>query len=142
MMLWILAAPLFAASSADYVTVVAAYTAPGRAGANGAITVMLTPKDTAVHVNEDPPPRLKLDAEQRVLVDKQPPPPSRVANADPDAAKYLDPRMPVSFPVALAPGAPKGVQTVKGNVVYFFCSKREGWCRRGSADIEVPVAIP
>jgi len=50
--------------------------------------------------------------------------------------------MPVTFPVALAPGAPKGTQTVKANLVFFYCSKREGWCRRGSDELEVLVSVP
>jgi hypothetical protein len=44
--------------------------------------------------------------------------------------------------VAFAAGAPKGDKTVKATVVYFYCSSREGWCRRGSADVEVPVSVP
>jgi hypothetical protein len=122
-----------------YVDVSAAWVAPGK-GTPAAISVVLQPRDPAVHVNEAPGPRLKLDAAQTVLVDKQPPAPKNVVY-DPDTAKYLDPAIPVLFPVALADGAPRGVHGVKATVSYFYCSKTEGWCRKGSTDVEVPVTV-
>jgi hypothetical protein len=45
----------------------------------------------------------------------------------------------VVFPVALAPGAPAGDRDVKAKLTYFYCSKREGWCRKGSAPVEFKV---
>ena len=30
-------------------------------------------------------------------------------------------------------------QTVKGALTYYYCSHREGWCRKGTADLEIPV---
>ncbi|MBI3932670.1 MAG: hypothetical protein HY317_04585 [Acidobacteria bacterium] len=110
--------------------------------APGAIAVSFAALDPDVRLNEEPAPRLKLDAAQRVLLDKQPPAPTRVAAFDPETAQYLDTKLPVTFPVALAPGAPKGDHTVKATVTYFYCSKREGWCRKGSADVDVPVTVP
>ena len=42
----------------------------------------------------------------------------------------------------IAQGAKKGPQTVKAAVTYFYCSKREGWCRKSTTDLEVPVTVP
>jgi hypothetical protein len=106
------------------------------------VAVTFAPLDPDVHVNLEPAPRIKLDPAQRVLVDKQPPPPSRVATFDPETTRYLDPALPVYFPVALVAGAPKGSQSVKATVTYFYCSKREGWCRKGTAELNVPVSVP
>jgi hypothetical protein len=122
--------------------VVAAFEPPKKPGGVAHVAVSFSPLDPDVHINEDPPPRLKLDVEQTVLVDKQPPPPEKVADWDPDNARYLDLGKPVRFPVAFAAAAPKGGQTVKATVVFFYCSSREGWCRRGSSDVEVPVSVP
>jgi hypothetical protein len=102
--------------------------------------VTFTPRDPSVRVNEDPPPRLKLDPAQAVLVDKQPPA-ARPRTFDPAAAHYLDPALPVHFPVSLRPGAPRGKQTVKASVTYFYCSQRDGWCRKGTSDVEFPVEV-
>jgi hypothetical protein len=123
----------------QFVDVSATFVAPGK-GTPAAISVVLQPRDPAVHVNETPGPRLKLDAAQTVLIDKQPPAP-KGAVYDPDTAKYLDPAIPVLFPVALANGVGKGVHGVKASVSYFYCSKTEGWCRKGTTDVEIPVTV-
>ena len=129
-----------AALAADptHFTVTASFVPP-KAGAEGAVSVTFSPKDPEIHVNEDPAPRLKLDPAQTLLKDRQPPPPTRIAPFDPEKARYLDAAVPVLFPVAWAAGAPKSPQTVSGSVTYFYCSKREGWCRKGTTDIEVRV---
>lgn len=122
--------------------VMATFEPPAKPGASGAIAVTFAPRDPDVHINEEPPPRLRLDLEQSVFLDKQPPPPKTVTTFDPDTARYLDVKKPVRFPVAFAADAPKGPQSVKASVVYFYCSQREAWCRRGTADLEVAVTVP
>jgi hypothetical protein len=138
----LLLAALPLASVPQHFTLSASFVPPPRAGAPGAVAVTFTPADPEIHVNQEPAPRLKLDPAQKVLVDRQKPAPSRAPRFDPETAKYLDTRLPVSFPVAWAPDAPKGTHSVRASVVYFYCSKREGWCRRGSAELEFPVSVP
>ncbi len=121
--------------------VVASFVAPKRPGANGSVAVSFQALDPDVHVNESPAPRLKLDLTQTVLLDRQPPPRSQAPDYDPLAAKYLDLGRPVLFPVAIAPAAPRGDQLVKASVVFFYCSQREAWCRRGTADVDIPVTV-
>lgn len=122
--------------------VAAAFVPPAKPGTTGAVAVTFLPRDPDVHINEEPAPRLRLDLEQSVLIDKQPAPPKSVPTFDPDTARYLDLKKPVRFPVAFAPSAPKGPHSVKVNLVYFYCSQREGWCRRGTAELEVAVTVP
>ena len=129
------------AAGPQHFTLAASYAPPPKPGGNGAVAVVFTPRDVDVHINESPMPRLKLDPEQKVLVDKQSPAPARVEPFDPEKVRDIDLALPVTFPVALAPDAPKGPQTVKANVVYFYCSKSQGWCRRGSTDIDVAVTV-
>src|SRR5262245_35271150 len=107
----------------------------------GAVAVTFKANDPDVVVNETPGPRLALDPAQSVLVDKQAPAPKLQA---PEAGegKYLDLMLPVMFPVALAPTAAKGEQDVKAKVTYFYCSKREGWCRKGAAEVDIAVKVP
>ncbi len=122
--------------------VTATFVVPVRAGATPAIEVTFLAKDPDVHINEEPAPRLKLEVAQSALVDKQPPLRARTAPYDPSAARYLDLTRPLKFPVAFAPAAPKGAQTVGATVTFFYCSRREGWCRRGSVEVEVPLTVP
>lgn len=107
----------------------------------GTVLVSFRALDPDVVVNERPSPRLALDPAQTVLVDKQPPA-SKAAPPDPEDGKYLDLTLPVAFPVALADGAAKGAQSVAGKVTYFYCSKREGWCRKGTTELDVSVKVP
>jgi hypothetical protein len=124
----------------EYVKVSASYLPPPSGREDAAVAVQLTPLDPHVRVNETPAPRLKLDAAQQVLEEKKTP--ARPAAAAPGQARYLDPTLPVTFPVKVSARAARGEHTVKATVTYFYCSKSEGWCRKGSADVDVPVRIP
>jgi len=130
------------ASGPKHFDVAASFVPPAKPGGPVAVSVLFSPNDPDVHINEEPAPRLKLDPAQVVLVDKQPPLPPRPADFDPDQTRYLDLARPVRFPVGLAAKAPKGPQALKATVVYYYCSKREGWCRRGSADLQFNVDVP
>ena len=129
-----------APSPSTHVALSAEFVPPAKAGASAHVAVTLSPRDADVRVNEEPAPRLKLEAAEPVLVDKQAPA-TRSSSFDPQNARYLDPALPVHFPVAVKPTAPRGKHTVKARVTYFYCSKREGWCRKGTDDVEFPVDV-
>jgi hypothetical protein len=133
-------APAAAGAMGEHFTVSAAYVPPAKPRAAATVAVTFIPADPDVKINQEPAPRLKLDPEQGVLVDRQPPSPRRGESGG--EPKYLDASLPVAFPVALNPKAPKGEQIVKGNVTYFFCSKREGWCRKGTSEVAFVVNVP
>jgi len=121
--------------------VAASFEPAKKPGANAAVAVTFQPLDPDVHVNEAPAPQLRLDLAQTVLVDRQPRAAESAPSFDPTQAHYLDPRKPVRFAVAIAKGAARGEQEVKANVVFFYCSSRENWCRRGSVDVVIPVSV-
>jgi hypothetical protein len=129
------------AASARHVEVTAEFVPGPKADAPASVAVTFRPLDPDVRVNEAPAPRLRLDLTQTVLVDRQAPAPSQVPDYDPLTARYLDTAEPVRFPVAIAPAAPRGAHEVPATVVYFYCSTREAWCRRGSADVLIPVTV-
>jgi len=124
---------------ARHFDVTATFAPAKKAGGSAAVVVTFRPLDPDVRVNETPAPRLKLDLTQTVLVDKQAPASGGVPDYDPATSKYLDTAQPVSFPVGIAPTAPRGAHEVKASVVYFYCSTREAWCRRGTADVLIPA---
>jgi len=129
------------AAPARHFDVTAEFVPSRRAGAPANVAVTFRPLDPDVRVNETPAPRLRLDLTQAVLEDRQAPASSRVPDYDPLTAKYLDAAQPVFFPVAIAAAAPRGEQEVRATVVYFYCSTREAWCRRGTADVLIPVTV-
>ena len=120
----------------------ATFVPSARASAEAAVAVLFTPKDPDVHINQDPAPRLKLAAAQSVLLEKAAPQ-AKVEQppAEPGATRYLDLSVPVRFPVVFGVAAAKGTHIVKGSVSYFYCSQREGWCRKGTSEVEIPVLV-
>jgi hypothetical protein len=143
-------AALFAALAADglmtaprvpaqHFTIGARYEAPAKKGAAGAVVVQFDRKDPDVSINEDPAPRIRF-ADDAPLIAPAPP---RGSGTIPDPAdvKYLDISKPVRFEVKRAPGAVAGTITVRASVSYFYCSKRENWCRKGTAEFDLPVDL-
>ena len=131
-----------AAGTQRHFDVLASFEPPESPGGDGAVAVTFRALDPDVRLNESPAPRLKLDLTQDVLADRQAPARRRVPAYDPLTAKYLDLAEPVRFPAAISPTAPAGAQRVEAQVVFFYCSVREAWCRRGTADIDVEVTVP
>jgi len=121
--------------------VAAAFEPAKKAGEIAAVAVTFQPLDPDVHVNETPAPQLRLDLAQTVLEDRQPKASTAVPPFDPATARYLDLQKPVRFAVAVAKGAARGAHEVKASVVFFYCSSREAWCRRGSVDVVIPVSV-
>jgi hypothetical protein len=120
---------------------VATFVPPKKPGAKAAVAVSFRALDPDLRLNESPPPRLRLDLGETVLVDEQPPPASQMPDYDPLTAKYYDLARPLLFPVSISPVAPAGEQLVRASVVFFYCSQREAWCRRGTAEVELVVPV-
>lgn len=118
----------------------ASFAPPARGSASAAVLVRFLPLSEGVRVNQEPAPRLRLET-TGILLDRQPPQ-QRAVPVDPDFARYLEPSEPVRFPVAIDPAAPRGQHVVRATVTYSYCSKTQGWCRRGSEPVEVLVQIP
>lgn len=132
------AAPLSAQS--EFFEVLASFEPPAKPGAPGTVAVSFFPLDPDVTVNELPAPRLQLSADQSVLVEHaetvEPAEPM-----DPDNPRYLDLSEPVRFEVDWGPAPPPGIHGVAADLTYFYCSKSRGWCRRGTAEVTVPVEV-
>ncbi len=141
-LLLVMALPSAVSAGPPQFDLLGSFEPPGKPGEDAAVAVMFRALDPDLRLNETPAPRLKLDLTEPVLEDRQPPAPRRVPDYDPLTAKYIDIAEPVRFPVAIAPTAPGGVQRVEATVVYFYCSIREAWCRRGTARIDFTVAVP
>lgn len=129
-------AGLFVLAPPIHFDVSAAFTA--KAAGKGEVAVTFTPKDPDVHINQTPAPRLKLEAGQAVQEILAP----EVRESGPPSGKYLDTAWPVVFPVTVARAKGPVTETIKGTLTYFYCSRREGWCRKGTADVEFPARLP
>lgn len=127
-------------TSPAHVSLEASFAPAARGSASAAVVVRFLPLSEGVRVNQEPAPRLRLET-TGILLDRQPPPP-RVAPVDPDFARYFEPSDAARFPVAIDPAAPRGQHVVRATVTYSYCSKTQGWCRRGSEPVEVLVRVP
>ncbi len=126
--------------TSQHFEVTAAYEAPAKKGAPGNLVFEFKQKDPDVYINEEPAPRIKFAAGAPLVA----PPPPKGSGVIPDPAnvKYLDLSKPVRFAVTPAPDAAKGMSRVKTTLSYFYCSKRENWCRKGTADFDLAVVLP
>jgi hypothetical protein len=140
-LLLLLPAAAALAAPPQHFELTASFVPPKAAKGTAAVAVKFVARDPDVVVNESPAPRLQLDLAQTVLVDKQPPAAGGTPDYDPLTARYLDLSKPVLFPVAVADGVARGEHPVKANVVFFYCSHRENWCRRGKAEVSIPVTV-
>jgi hypothetical protein len=128
------------ATTSQHFDVAAAYEAPAKKGAVANIVVEFKKKDPDVNINEEPAARIKFAPGSPLAA--PPPPKSSGEIPDPSKAHYIDLSKPVRFPVTVVPGAAKGLSTVKTTVSYFYCSKRENWCRKGTAEFDLAVVLP
>jgi len=119
----------------------AAFEPASKAGEVDAVAVRFAPLDPDVQVNEIPAPRLELDDSQSLLSPAPEEPHAPVPPMSADAPRYLDLSDPIRFPVELAPDAPEGIHGVPAEVVYFYCSKSRGWCRRGNEPVTIPILV-
>ena len=127
------------ATTSPHFDVSAAYEPPAKKGAPANIVVEFKKKDPDVNINEEPAARLKFAPGAPLVA--PPAPKSSGVIPDPANAHYLELSKPVLFPVTVAEGAPKGLLTVRASVSYFYCSKRENWCRKGTAEFDLPVVL-
>ncbi len=136
----LIAGALFESGPKPHFSVTAAFTA-ARRNAPAEVAVQFVAGDPDVKINEVPAPRLKLSSGPATVVV-----PPKPANAKPPAGAetghYLDLTLPVTFPVTLDASAAPGAHDARGTVTYFYCSKREGWCRKGTAEVAFPITVP
>jgi len=142
LLLLVVVPAVLTAGSNPHFDLLATFEAPRPPGGDGAVLVTFRALDPDLRLNETPAPRLRLELTETVLLDRQAPAPRSAPAYDPLTAKYLDLAESVRFPVAIAPTAPAGEQTVEAKIVFFYCSVREAWCRRGTTTVDISVTVP
>jgi hypothetical protein len=54
---------------------------------------------------------------------------------------YISTRSPVTQRITVSKGTHEGTYTVKGSLVYFYCSRSKGWCRKQVEPFEIRITI-
>ena len=113
------------ATTSPHFDVSAAYEAPAKKGVPANIVVEFRKKDPDVNINEEPAARLKFGPGSPLVA--PPPPKGSGVIPDPANAHYLDLSKPVRFPVTVAEGAAKGLNTTQtiNNIMVAVTSAQE-----------------
>ena len=103
-------------------------------GDETAILVTLAPVD-GIHITADPPVQIQLARN-----------PSFLPLGSPDlqiekASGFLATSVPVQQRIRVSPKTRPGEHTIKGTIVYYFCSEDEGWCRKFSQRIALKLNV-
>src|SRR5689334_989511 len=108
--------------------------APGplRAGGRAELLFSLTPKE-GIHINVKPAMELKLEPGSPFALDGK----LRLESMKADTLELLNAARPVRQGILLAHSAKPGTLTLRGTLVYYYCSDAEGWCSR----YRQPVAL-
>jgi hypothetical protein len=103
-------------------------------GGGAIIEVLFTPADD-IHINGDPPVRVVIGTPGACVIQGAP------RTAVHEKTGFLDSAVPVRQAVVFADSLPTGEAVVNGDVVYYYCSDAEGWCRRAVREFSLPVRI-
>lgn len=103
-------------------------------GGRGTILLSFTPID-GIHINTDPPITVRLEKNWLISLQGEPD-----ISTDKESG-FLSTSMPVQQQFHVSPKAKSGEHTIKGTIVYYFCSDTEGWCRKLSQPITLTLNI-
>jgi hypothetical protein len=103
-------------------------------GGRAAVEIRFVPADD-IHINADPPVAVRLDASPLHL------PGGRLDVKTSGDEGYVDTGVPVRREVLISPDATPGAATLSGEVLYYYCSDSEGWCRRAARAFSLPVLV-
>jgi hypothetical protein len=93
------------------------------AGTEGAILFAFTPVE-GIHINADPPVEVAIGKNPEVTL-----------QGDPDISTdketgFLSTSSPVRQRFSVSSTATPGTYSLKGTIVYYFCSDTQGWCTK------------
>ena len=100
---------------------------------SGTLAFFFSPAE-GIHVNSVPPFEIQLENDSPFEIIGKP-------KFQKDDKAYLETIKPVEFLVKVKQGIQPGKYLLKGNLNYFFCSDKEGWCNRFTQPIEVNIEI-
>jgi hypothetical protein len=105
-----------------------------RAGTKVALLITLSPID-GIHINVDPAVEVTLENNKYATLDGQP-----EMNSDKETG-FLDTTDPVEQQLSCNSAAEPGRYTLKGTIVYYFCSDAQGWCTKFAQPFSLRVSV-
>jgi hypothetical protein len=77
-----------------------------------------------------------VDGAEVAVGNDAPPPPEKIAT------NYFDTVDPLRVVLQVDEDAPSGAQSIDGEVLFYYCVKKSGFCTRKKAPVEINFEIP
>lgn len=113
---------------------VAVSESPLKPGQQAELRLMFTPAD-GIHVTIDPPVEIKIEPKRIFLLNGESTRPVDKSSG------YLSSAEPVIQRFSLSRKVQPGKHVLKANIVYYFCSDDEGWCRKFTMPVELNLMV-
>ena len=104
------------------------------AGSPARLVITLKPA-RGIHINGTPPLSVTIDSTGPVVAAGKPDVPLVKATG------FLDTKKPIVMPLTVSNDVKPGTVTVRGTLVYYYCSDAEGWCSRFKQPIEIRTKV-
>jgi hypothetical protein len=103
-------------------------------GQQSELRIEFTPID-GIHVNVDPPIEITIQQKRTFLFSgKSTQPVDKMSG-------YLSTAEPVRQRFSVSKKTQPGKHLLKANIVYYFCSDDEGWCRKFTLPVELQLTV-
>ena len=102
-------------------------------GARAKIIFTLTPAE-GIHINAEPPPAFTLDSMSIATLVGAP-------SMEKDNRGYLAKDAPLRQSLVIAKNTATGPGSLRGELVYYYCSDTQGWCMRYRQPVELTLTI-
>lgn len=114
--------PIFSEEENEYVkTFISLDTKEIKAGGNGNINISFKPEN-GIYINIEPEVEVTLDNKFAVI--------DTIITLSGKNKDYLDLKKPVKANFKISNNLKEGTYQLKGSLIYFYCSEKEGWCSR------------
>ncbi len=100
----------------------------------GKISFTFQPKN-GIHINTEPVPEINFDSSTTIIENGKFLPLSKTKK------EYLETTKPVVYQFTIPKNTSAGKYIIKGELTYFYCSDKEGWCNRFIQSFELPIEI-
>ncbi len=118
----------------QYVKVNVALPDSVEAGGRGRILLAFSPAD-GIHVTVDPTMEVSLKKNRVFTIQGDP-----EVSIDKESG-FLSSSHPVEQRFSISPSTKPGMYSMKGTIVYYFCSDAEGWCRKFVQPISLTLHV-
>lgn len=104
-----------------------------QSGETGYFLISFKPKK-GIHITTDPPFEFTFDTLKQFFS-------AGKAEFAKDKKEYLKTQQSVKQDFSIAKRTPPGSYNVKGTLVYYYCSDKEGWCSRFRQPVELTLTV-